>query len=308
MDGRLNLSLMTNTPAGIIRPFRTMGGLFNLGMPWFGDILEDWINRSMSKGQRCLLFNTYHFSEGDNSHRGCKGVGFQIERGLRSASHLKKQVEHVFGANHSVVYPIVVGIETDTDALILHNNGDRLDLRDCNGCDERSLRERLVGLYPDMSERMREDLLPLVMGNLDHVRDVRKTCRTPLEMDHREQVICVGRGFDWLHLPNMALIIGPFSENWANEVAVAGQIVHKSRMIMSCEGWKPEHDGALVLCASSYWEPGIQQLRAEQRARYFAEVSDRTLREAVPDLDFQTIIGTVNMDTRSLNVIERIGT
>ena len=27
---------------------------------------------------------------------------------------------------------------------------------------------------------------------------------------HQEQVLAVGRGFDWLHIPNKALIVGPY--------------------------------------------------------------------------------------------------
>jgi len=36
-------------------------------------------------------------------------------------------------------------------------------------------------------------------------------------------VIAVGRGFDWLHLPNKALIIGPFDHSWTTTVGRAGE-------------------------------------------------------------------------------------
>ena len=35
-----------------------------------------------------------------------------------------------------------------------------------------------------------------------------------VQLEHNEVVIAVGRGFDWLHLPNKALIIGPFDHSW----------------------------------------------------------------------------------------------
>ncbi len=67
--------------------------------------------------------------------------------------------------------------------------------------------------------------LPLVAGNQVHVRETRKTAREPIELGHAERVIAVGRGFDWLHLPNTALIIGPYDHNWPDAVETAGQIV-----------------------------------------------------------------------------------
>ncbi|HSL03133.1 MAG TPA: hypothetical protein VK901_06300, partial [Nitrospiraceae bacterium] len=39
MDGRVNISVATGTPAGIILPFRNLGGRFSLGWPYFGELL-----------------------------------------------------------------------------------------------------------------------------------------------------------------------------------------------------------------------------------------------------------------------------
>lgn len=101
------------------------------------------------------------------------------------------------------------GFETDDDALILHGqNGDVLDASTVTEIE--TLPARLHALFPDMPEQMRADLLPLVQGNIRHVAEVRGTARE-LDIEHREWGLCLGRGFDWLHMPNQELIIGPYS-------------------------------------------------------------------------------------------------
>ena len=103
-----------------------------------------------------------------------------------------------------------MGIETDSDALVLHGvNAQVLDLAtvDKTLTDE-ALRVQLQQLYPDMQWQMLNDLLPLLRGNLEHIAQIRAANRPIAEAEHKEQILAIGRGFDWLHLPNKALIIG----------------------------------------------------------------------------------------------------
>ena len=39
MDGRINIPVATQTPAGILMPFRNLGGMFDLGWPHLGEVL-----------------------------------------------------------------------------------------------------------------------------------------------------------------------------------------------------------------------------------------------------------------------------
>jgi hypothetical protein len=89
---------------------------------------------------------------------------------------------------------------------------------------EASLRARLQPLFPDMPGVMLADLARLVAGNIAHVAEVRKLDRQ-LDIEHREWMICVGRGFDFLHAPNLALIIGPYSPDLADPIRKAGAII-----------------------------------------------------------------------------------
>jgi hypothetical protein len=81
---------------------------------------------------------------------------------------------------------------------------------------------RLAALLPDMPQQMRATSAPAA-GNLAHIAEVREQCIAPLDIEHREWMICLGRGFDFLHTPNLALIIGPYSPDLADPVAQGGR-------------------------------------------------------------------------------------
>ncbi len=306
MDGRLDLARITMTPPGIVQPFRNVGGNFDLGWPFLGAAMTDWVEYTISRGRNRLVFVTYHFSKSD-THWGCKGQGYDTAKALASAQKLARQIEDVFGTHARTTHPIVVGIETDEDLLILHgehdanvvyNVGDRLNNT------EIEMAAALRALYPSMLQRTLDDLLPLIAGNQSHIREIRKTGREPIELDHAERVIAVGRGFDWLHLPNTALIIGPYSHKWPDAVETAGQIVLNNLQ----SGRIPRDEGVLVLFAvlshdpiGSYgWNVGIQ------RARYLERVTLGTLKTCVPDLMpyVRRCGGVLEADTRFLHLLE----
>ena len=84
--------------------------------------------RAVEEGRRVLILVTYHHSRGDRS-RGCSGFDFDLEAARSSAFAFRRQLESVFGTDHQIVYPIVIGIETDEDALTLHGDrGTAIDL------------------------------------------------------------------------------------------------------------------------------------------------------------------------------------
>jgi hypothetical protein len=101
--------------------------MFNLGWPHLGEVLANYVHDQVSTGRRVLLLITYHYSKSDKQ-RGCAGFNFDTEAARAHTYTIKHQVEHVFGAGHGTVYPIVCGFETDEDTLVLHgSNGEMLD-------------------------------------------------------------------------------------------------------------------------------------------------------------------------------------
>ena len=293
MDGRINLAVTTQTPLGIIQPFRNLGGMFDLGWPYLGEVLANYVHDQVITGRRVLLLITYHFSKG-NRLRGCAGFNFDTDAARAYTYAIKLQVEHVFGAGHDTVYPIVCGFETDEDALVLHgSNGAQLDVSRLAARDQDGLRPVLEKLFPDMPGQIRFDLEPLVLGNQARIAEVRKMART-LDIEHREWMICVGRGFDFLHMPNLALIIGPYSPNLAEPISVAGGIIEENM-----RAGRIPNDGFLLLASVPYAEVGVDRARAELKSHFLSQFAADVIRGGHPTLAAKMQVHTAVLDWRS---------
>ena len=306
MDGRLNLALYTETPQGILQPMRNVGGKFDFGWPFFQEVVRDSVNYAICRGRQNILMTSYHFSKGDH-HRGCAGFGYDTEEAKVSAFRLREQATRVFGELPGrPVYALTIGIETDEESLIFHGAGDtELRVADLDETVEESvIFERLRQLYPDMHSRMIADLMPLVIGNRRHITALRESDREPIDLLHREQIIGVGRGFDWLHMPNTALIIGPYSHEWPKAVATAGTIIKQNIE----EGRIPAEQGFLLLVAALHREEEGEAGRRlkQEKVKYLFRTAHDALVENVPDLmpHMKVLGGVVNADTRKLDPID----
>jgi hypothetical protein len=165
--------------------------------------------------------------------------------------------------------------------------------------DEERLARELRALYPDMPRRILFDLLPLVLGNIRHIDRVRATGRE-IAVEHREWVICVGRGFDFLHVPNMALIVGPYSPDLSGPIAKAAGII-RDNMAQK----RIPDDGFLLLASAPYREAGMDRARAELKSRFLSEFADEVIRREWPDLHAKMLRETAVLDwnTRALTLI-----
>ncbi len=297
MDGRVNLPVVTNTPAGILMPFRNLGGRFDLGWPHLGEVVAHHTQRMVSCGRRVLFIINYHYSQGD-PQRGCAGFNFDTTAAMAHTYEIQRQVETIFGAAHGTVYPLVCGLETDEDALIIHGrDGQKLELATLTSSDRATLDLRLTALLPDMPAQMRADLLPLLEGNLEHIDEVRAQIRRnerTLDIEHREWMICLGRGFDFLHTPNVALIIGPYSPNLAEPIHRAAGIIQSNMQA----GRIPD-DGFLLLASVPYEEIGVNRSRAELKSRFLSDFAADVIRKEHPDLAGKMTIRTAVLDWRS---------
>lgn len=305
MDGRVNLPVVTNTPVGILMPFRNLGGRFDLGWPHLGEVLANHVHRMVSSGRRVLFVINYHFSQGD-PHRGCAGFNYDTAAAMAHTLEIRHQVESIFGAGHGTVYPLVVGLETDEDALIIHGrNGHKLELAKLEARDHATLEMQLADLLPDMPAQMRNDLLPLLHGNLEHIAEVRAQIRRNerlLDIEHREWMICLGRGFDFLHTPNIALIIGPYSPNLAEPIHRAAGIIQSNM-----QAGRIPSDGLLLLASVPYDEIGVDRARAEMKSRFLSGFAAEVIRREFPELADKMAMRTAVLDWRSrqLELLER---
>jgi len=310
MDGRVNLALATQLPAGIITPFRNLGGMFNLGWPYLSQLLSDYVNSQTQSGRRVLLLITYHWSKGDPK-RGCAGFRYRRDDSLAHAWAIHAQVSQLFGHAHQSVYPLVCGFETDEEALLLHGpEGQILDLAAFSvaatptppqqpSADSRNraepttsahadartepdalaLEAQLVRTLPGLPRPVRADLLPLLLGNLAHIAAVRAQTTRALAIEHREWVLCLGRGFDFLHTPNLALIIGPYSPDLAQPIRTAAGIIHSNM-----HAGRIPADGFLLLTSMPYEQHGIERTGAELRSRFLSHFAFQVITEAHPEL------------------------
>lgn len=301
MDGRINIPVATNTPMGIITPFRNIGGMFDLGWPYLGEVLTEYVRDNVQTGRRVLMVLTYHFSR-KYKHLGCAGFNFDTAAAIEHTRFLQRQVEHVFGAGHGTVYPLICGFETDEETLVLHGtNGEILDASTLRPEDESQLPLLFARLFPDMPTQVRNDLLPLLSGNIAHISSIRATQR-PLEIEHREWMICVGRGFDFLHTPNLALIIGPYSPELAAPVRTAASIIESNMR----SGRIPS-DGFLLLSSAPYNDIGMDRARAELKAHFFAQFAGNVIRQEYPELALKmnTQVGVLDWRSRELELITK---
>jgi hypothetical protein len=299
MDGRINIPIATNTPKGIIQPFRNLGGMFDLGWPHLGEVLASYVQNIISEGRHTVILITYHFSKGD-PQRGCAGFNYDTEAAIAHTYEIKSQVEAVFGGGHQTVYPIVCGFETDEDALILHgSDGEQLNMADIKTFERDTLRPRLEALYPDMTQQMREDLLPLIEGNLVHIEEARQTQRE-LDIVHREWMICIGRGFDFLHMPNIALIIGPYSPSLADPIHKAAGIIESNMQA----GRIPD-DGFLLFASVPFQDVGVDQARAKVKSKFLCDFAAKEIRQINPELAEKMFVksAVLNWQSRALEVL-----
>ena len=293
MDGRINIPVATNTPLGIIQPFRNLGGIFDLGWPHLGEVLAGYVQRCVREGRQVLMVITYHFSRG-NVQRGCAGFNCDTAAAIAHTRHIKAQVESVFGLGHDTVYPLLCGFETDEDALLIHGEqGEVLDLSKAGALDEDTLVQQLAALFPDMPQQIRRDLLPLLAGNLAHIREVRQMHRAA-DIEHREWMICLGRGFDFLHMPNLALIVGPYSPELADPVGKAASIIAANMAL----GRIPD-DGFLLLASVPYEELGVDRARAELKSAFLADFAAGVIAAQYPALAEKMHVRKAVLDWRA---------
>ncbi|MFA6382821.1 MAG: hypothetical protein WCX17_00145 [Parcubacteria group bacterium] len=299
MDGRIHMPAVTHTPLGIIRPYRNIGGKFDLGWPLLNNSFDNLVMSAVFKGNRVLVLVTYHYSEGD-THQGCAGFQYDCEAAKEFTDNFKKQIQRVYGESNRVVCPVLVGLETDKDTLILHGeNGEVLDLSKVENKEEENLKEKLRNLYPKMPGRVLLDFLPLVQGNIEHIAEM-KGKKPITQLQHGEWILAVGKGFDWLHTPNMALIVGPYDPNIGEPIKTAAGII-KSNMDAG------RIDKGFVVLSSAVYADPAEAVRSKERAMYLGRLTREIIEKNFPEIVslMNTLTVTVDVNTMKMEIVEQ---
>lgn len=274
MDGRVLFPSMTKTPVGIVKPFRAIGGKFNVWWPSFMGRVRHWVEKAMVQGSRSFLFVTYHFSASD-AHLGCAGWSYDTAATRAHAEKLRDEISYVFGEQ---ITAVVAGVETDRDTLVLHGpQGDVSGASLISNTGE-EIRETVRAAFPEMDPHTVEDLIPFLAGNAARVKELMEAPRAHAEKGHNERVIAIGQGFDWLAEANLALIINDADPNLAESIRVAGSLIQKN-LPGAAAG-----DDATILSCIPYHQPGIDYRQAAARAKGLRKFAEQVIRESYPDL------------------------
>ncbi|MHB8830661.1 MAG: hypothetical protein ACYC44_00890 [Patescibacteria group bacterium] len=275
MDGRLNLPVITQMPIGLIKPFRSLGGRFEVYWPAFIKRLRSWTTKAVNKGSYNCIFVTYHFSASDNRNLGCAGWRHDTHAAIAHARKFSDQLKRIF---LDQVIPIVTGIETDRDVLILHGlkgevRGDELIDRT-----EDAIRERLRACFQDtVPDVVLEDLIPFLQGNAKHIASLGDRPLDRSVLGHNERIIAVGQGFESIAARNRALIINDATLDLRSPIQTAANII-----ATNLRG-TPSNDRALIFTSVPY-EDKLEHRAALERSPGLQEFAQAVIAEACPEL------------------------
>jgi hypothetical protein len=107
-------------------------------------------------------------------------------------------------------------------------------------------------------------------------------------------MICLGRGFDFLHTPNLALIIGPYSPDLADPIRKAAGIIEDNMQA----GRIPD-DGFLLFASVPYEEIGVDLARAGLKSRFLANFAAEVIAADFPELAKRMYLKTAVLSWRS---------
>lgn len=119
-DERHNVNIFTNMPTGAMVLENSIGAKFTFN-PYFTKKIGEKVNHALAKGRKVCILVTYHFSKTNNKLLGCKGHKYNLAAARRNARTLSEKLRSVF--NSDEVEVVMIGVETDQGALILHGHG-----------------------------------------------------------------------------------------------------------------------------------------------------------------------------------------
>ncbi|MEK6595954.1 MAG: hypothetical protein AABZ18_05495, partial [Pseudomonadota bacterium] len=125
------------------------------------------------------------------------------------------------------------------------------------------------------------------------------------EAEHKEWVLGVGRGFDWLHVINTAFIVGPFDPNLSVAIETAARLLKNN-----IDEGRIDPNGVVLLTSGVYRdEAGPEYRLAKEKALFLSKFALDIIKDKVPDLAprLQILTGCADLDTRKFEMIERLG-
>ena len=307
MDGRVEFPAMTKTARGIVKPYRAVGGKFELFWPAFQRSFALWVKEAITHDAYSCVFVTSHFCSLKHE-LGCKGWENDVDAARSHMEKLARQMADDFGEQ---LIAIPTTVDTACDNLVLHGpcgdiSGERL-----RNLDVDAIRDEIRRVFPDMPTQIIKDIAPFLLGNAERVAELKGNPRSVREMEHDERVIAIGEGFDGLAAENFALMNSDVNPNLDAAVVLAAKMIEKKMVDHASD----QH--ATIFTNIFYGNsrgilsslPGMDKKCAIRRARGLQEFAQMHIRTQCPSLwesgRLHFLTAVTREPTRELEVIEQ---
>jgi len=162
---------------------------------------------------------------------------------------------------------------------------------------QQKLEEIVRDFFPNFPPEVIEDLSFLLNGNAEHVFEkLKKNGDHVVVVNHEERVVCLGSGFDWLHLPNFALIVNPFDPDFETPFATQLRVIRSNLS----EKRIPVEEGVIVMISVSY--KSLKDKRHSiLKAICLLDAAQAIINEQFSDLidlGLQVMVGIMDEETR----------
>lgn len=299
MDGRINIYSLTGLVFGLFNLLRNIGGIYHIGWDLFQSTLEQWRRFAQSHDSDAVVVVTYHWSESD-THAGCAGHNYDLLGSIMTTQKLRDDIMNVYDGK---ILSVMMGIETDNEAIILHGEepGIRIDMfKEAATATEERILHMVTTALPSLPHKVRQDLVPILMGNAKHILELQANPRQPHERLHCERVLAIGTGFDWLDQLNFALIIGPCDPDRKRAVTKAAEIIWNN---WGSGRIPDDKDGVLLISAACY-----EKNKKKAAAAKAIETAKSTIEilNTMPHMEglLKPLVGVTMMNGRRFEVID----
>ncbi len=305
MDGRVEIPTMTKTARGIVKPYRAIGGKFELFWPAFQNSISHWIKNAAAHGEHSCILLTSHFCS-VKRELGCKGWENDRDAARRHMEMLARQMGEDYGEQ---LVAIPTSVDTAFDELILHGPRGDISGASLRDKDIATIRKDIRRAFPQMPIQVIKDLAPFLHGNAQRVTELKSNPRSIQEMEHDERVIAIGEGFDGLTTDNFALMNSDVNPNLDSALVIAAQIIEQKVVSSAIQ--------AMVFTNIFFGSdrgilhnlPGMDKRCAVRRSRGLQEFAQNHIRKQCPALwrsgRLHFLTAVTRESTRELEVIEQ---
>lgn len=307
MDGRVEFPAMTKTARGIVKPYRAIGGKFELFWPAFQSSVAFWVKHAITHDAHSCMFVTSHFCSLKHE-LGCKGWHNDHAAAREHMERLARQMGEDFGEQ---LVAIPSSVDTAYDNLVLHGPKGEVSGESLRGLDIDAIRQEVRRAFPDMTEQVIKDLAPFLLGNAERVAELKASPRSIKEMEHDERVIAIGEGFDGLAAENFALMNSDVNPNLDAAVVLAAKMIEMKVA-------KRSSDQQATIFTNIYYGkskgilsslPGMDKKCAIRRSSGLQEFAQMHIRQHCPSLwnsgRLHYLTAVTREPTRELEIIEQ---